>query len=378
VQQQLNRFAFITIMLSVGVVAGLALSGRMSWTTPGEAAPVVSSPAPQTRPAAASAAANALPDLSGIAEQALKVSVSIQSTVIQQINDPWMRMFYGNLAQSTPISGSGVIVSADGFILTNRHVVGDARGRVKVTLPDGVEKDAEIIGIDGVSDLAVVKVTAKDLPTLKWGDSSQIRVAQWVLAVGNPFQLSGTVTLGIVSTVNRSGASMGTYADFIQTDAAINPGNSGGALINARGELIGINTMIYSESGGNQGIGFAIPANMAQQVMKELIEKGEIVRGSIGLADGRYVDADTAEENGLGRNAGLVIISLYRNSSALAAGLTRYDLITKVNGQPIKDATQFSRLVYDAKVGSTLKLEVVRRGRKADVDVTVQKATGAR
>src|SRR6478735_996562 len=233
-QQQLNRFAFTTLLLSAGVIAGLTLSGRMStWTSPGMASPAPVPVSIQGRAATSTAAQSGgvLPDLSAIAEQALKVSVSIQSTVTQQINDPLFRMIYGNLSQQTPISGSGVIVSSDGLILTNRHVVGDARGRVKVTLADGVEKDAEIKGIDEVSDLAVVKVDGKGLPTLKWGDSSQIRVAQWVLAVGNPFQLTGTVTLGIVSTVNRSGASMGTYADFIQTDAAINPGNSGGALI---------------------------------------------------------------------------------------------------------------------------------------------------
>jgi S1-C subfamily serine protease len=376
--QQLNRFAFVTLFVTVGVIAGLTVSGRMSWTQPSAALPPPPPVATQTRPAANAAAGAALPDLSGIAEQALKVSVSIASTVTQRINDPFYRLLYGNLYQETPIDGSGVIVSPDGYVLTNRHVVGDVSAKVRVTLADGVVKPAEIVGIDAVSDLAVVKVDGKTLPTLKWGDSSQIRVAQWVLAVGNPFQLTGTVTLGIVSTVNRSGASMGTYADFIQTDAAINPGNSGGALINARGELIGINTMIYSESGGNQGIGFAIPANLAQQVMRELIDKGEVVRGSIGVAEMRHIDASTAEENGLGRVDGLIIMGLYRNSSAVAAGLRRYDIITKVNGQAIADPNQFARLVYDAKVGSTLKLEVARQGRKATVDVTVQKATSSR
>src|SRR5262249_55191150 len=159
--------------------------------------------------------------------------------------------------------GSGVIVRSDGVILTNRHVIGNAAADVRVTLPDGKDYPAKLMGIDEGSDLAVVKVEATKLGTLPWGDSGKLRVAEWVVAIGNPFQFTGTVTLGIVSTKSRSGAAMGAIGDFIQTDAAINPGNSGGALINARGELIGINTMIYSETGGYQGLGFAIPSNTA-------------------------------------------------------------------------------------------------------------------
>jgi S1-C subfamily serine protease len=354
------RFVFVLSMLSVGALGAIVLS----------------QPIQQTRPAAA-AAANGLPDLSTVAEQALKVSVSIASTVTQQVNDPWSRIFYGNLYQ-VPVSGSGVIVSKDGYVLTNRHVVGDGAGKIRVTLPDGVERAANIVGIDDVSDLAVVKVDGKNLPTLAWGDSSQLRVAQWVLAVGNPFQLSGTVTLGIVSTVSRPGSQVGTYSDFIQTDAAINPGNSGGALINARGELVGINTMIYSESGGNQGIGFAIPSNLAQQIMKELIDKGEVLRGTIGIASLRNIDADTSEANGLGRVDGVIIMALYRGSPAVRAGLQRYDIITKVNDQTVTDANQFLKVVYNAKIGSAVKLEVARGGRRANVDVAVVKLTGPR
>jgi S1-C subfamily serine protease len=328
---------------------------------------------PQSRPAptAAASTANGLPDLSSIAERALNVSVSIASTVTQQVNDPFFRYFYGTY--QTPISGSGVIVSKDGYILTNRHVVGDISAKVRVTLPQGGERPAQIVGIDDVSDLAVVKVDATDLPTLPWGDSGQLRVAQWVLAVGNPFQLSGTVTLGIVSTVNRPGSQVGAFSDFIQTDAAINPGNSGGALINARGELVGINTMIYSESGGNQGIGFAIPSNLAQQIMKELIDKGEVVRGSIGVASLQNIDADTAEYNGYGRIQGVLVGGIYARSAAARAGLRRLDIITRVNDRPVTDANVFLRTVYEAKVGSTLKLEIARRTGRATVDVVVEK-----
>jgi len=365
--REFNRFVFIALVLTTGVLGGLVLSGRMSLTAPSVAAPEP----PQTRPATTAAAATGLPDLSSVAERALNVSVSIASTVTQQVNDPFARLFYQTY--QTPISGSGVIVSKDGYVLTNRHVVGDISAKVRVTLPQSGERPAQIIGIDDVSDLAVVKVDAKDLPTLPWGDSSQLRVAQWVLAVGNPFQLSGTVTLGIVSTVNRPGSQVGAFSDFIQTDAAINPGNSGGALINARGELVGINTMIYSESGGSQGIGFAIPSNLAQQIMRDLIDKGEVVRGSIGIASLHNIDAATAEYNGLGRVDGVLIMGIYQRSPAVRAGLLKFDIITKVNDQVVTDANQIMRVVYNAKVGTTLKLEVSRRGQKAAVDVTVEK-----
>src|SRR4029079_9389849 len=187
--------------------------------------------------------------------------------------------------------GSGVVVTEDGYILTNNHVIGNAGAAVQVTLPDGKQLPAKIIGVDEVTDLAAVKVNAKGLTTLPWGDSDKLRVAEWVLAIGNPFQLSGTVTLGIVSTVRRRAEQVGAYQDFIQTDAAINPGNSGGALINARGELVGINTMIYSETGGYQGIGFAIPSNVARDIMQQLVDHGEVRYGYVGDLTVRLVDA---------------------------------------------------------------------------------------
>jgi S1-C subfamily serine protease len=368
-----NKFVFASLVLTVGILCGLVVSGRMSLTAPSIAGPEP----PQSRPAAiAAATGGALPNLSDVAERALKVAANITSTVNERVNDPFYRMFYGSdrVFQSQS-AGSGVIVSADGYILTNKHVIGSESAEIKVTLPDSVERPAKIIGIDEVSDLAVIKVDAKNLSTLPWGDSSQLRVAEWVLAVGNPFQLSGTVTLGIVSTVSRSGTQVGGFADYIQTDAAINPGNSGGALINARGELVGINTMIYTETGGYQGIGFAIPSNLAQSIWKELRENGEVVRGTIGLADLRYIDAATAEENRLGRVSGVLIVNLYRGSSAVRAGLRRIDIIAKVDGQPVTDSNQLLKIVYNAKIGSTLKLEVWRGGRATTVDVAVEKLT---
>jgi S1-C subfamily serine protease len=355
-----------------GFIAGLVVTGRFHATAPSVAAPTLTD---QARPASVPAslpASSALPDLSTVAERALKVSANISSTtVIRAPNDPISQLFYGGQAQRSQSVGSGVVVSADGYVLTNTHVIGNAGADIRVTLTDGKELPGKLIGIDEVSDLAVVKVDAQNLETLPWGDSSKLRVAEWVLAVGNPFQLSGTVTLGIVSTVNRSATQVGGYTDFIQTDAAINPGNSGGALINSRGELVGINTMIYTETGGYQGIGFAIPSNMARRIMEELKTNGTVPWGSIGGIRWIAVDRRLAQRNGFGDVTGAYVSSLYRNSSAYKAGLQPGDLVVAVNGEPVTDPGQIDRVVIGSKVGSTVKLEILRDGRKQTLNVPV-------
>ena len=234
-----------------------------------------------------------MPDLTNAAQLAIPSVPNISSTSVVRTpnspfaNDPFFRDFFGRdspfgyrdrLQQSL---GSGVVVSADGYVLTNNHVIGDERSEVSVTLSDKRELRAKIVGVDEATDLAVLKIDAQNLPVLAWGDSSKLKVAEWVLAVGNPFGvLNQTVTLGIVSATGRSLEGM-MYEDFIQTDAAINQGNSGGALINARGELIGINTAIFSQSGGSQGVGFAVPSNLAKHVMSELITHKTVRRGNI-------------------------------------------------------------------------------------------------
>jgi serine protease Do len=265
------------------------------------------------------------------------------------------------------------VVSSDGYVLTNTHVIGNAGAEIRVTLPDGQERPARIIGIDELSDLGVVKIEAEDLPTLPWGDSSRLRVAEWVLAVGNPFQLSGTVTLGIVSTVTRPGDQIGAVEAFIQTDAAINRGNSGGALVNARGELVGINTMIYSETGGNTGIGFAIPSNRARQIMTELIENGSVTWGSIGIEhmDALLINAAAARRYRLPAT-GVLVRGLSPNSSAFRAGLRPGDTIQRVNGETITDPSQIERLVIREQVGATIQLDVVKEdGRELALAVPV-------
>jgi Do/DeqQ family serine protease len=374
----LAKATFLTLVLSLGVVFGLVVSGRISGTQPATADPIVQQPQALPRAAGASAMAG-LPDLSPVAERAIQGSVNISSTQIyRQRNDPWMAFLfgqdpYGYTTQQAQSLGSGVIVSPDGYILTNSHVVGDVSAQIRVTLPDNRELPAKIVGIDKISDLAVVKVDAKGLTPLVWGDSSKLRVAEWVLAVGNPFAFSQTVTLGIVSAVNRHNPQLATYNDMIQTDAAINPGNSGGALVNARGELIGINTMIYSETGGYQGIGFAIPSNLAQKIMDELIKSGEVIHGSIGLGQLSTVDPTRAEAAGYGRLHGVLINDLYQGTSADRAGIQPGDIVTQFNGVDITDSAQLQGLIANSPVGSTVKIEVRREDKTLSMSAQVQK-----
>jgi len=380
--------ALLVVMLFVGFAGGLAVSGRGLLAGAGPQAagaqaqrpdtPETSTQAPPIGGRAVPAAGAGLPDLSAIAERALQASVNISSTQQIRIRDPFYELFYGTAPppQSRQSLGSGVIVSPDGYVLTNTHVIGnvaprDARTDIQVTLPNGQEVPATLVGTDEVSDLAVVKIDSANLQTLPWGDSSRLRVAEWVLAVGNPFQFSGTVTLGIVSTVNRSGAQVGAYADFIQTDAAINPGNSGGALVNSRGELVGINTMIYSETGGYQGIGFAIPSNDARRIMEELRANGRVTWGSFGRIHWVTLSRSDARQSGLGDVEGVLVYRIWQDASAATAGLRAGDVVVSMNGEPVRDAAELDRAIVGSRVGSTARLEVVRDGRTLTIDVPV-------
>jgi serine protease Do len=242
---------------------------------------------------------------------------------------------------------------------------------IKVTLSDKRDLPADVVGVDPDTDLALIKINARSLPTMPWGDSARLKVAEWVLAVGNPYQLSQTVTLGIVSATGRHNVGLAQYEDFIQTDAAINPGNSGGALINARGELIGINTAIYSQSGGYQGIGFAVPSNLARKVFGELQKYGEVRRGSIGYVEITPLTTQLAEQLGAPDTRGVVITGFARNSSAARAGLRPGDVIVTFNGKPVTDGSELSRAIQDSAIGSTVTFGVIRDGRQTDVKVPI-------
>jgi S1-C subfamily serine protease len=366
----IRKLLFIAGVLAAGFAGGLVVSGRMSLTSPSSALP----PIEQSRPAAfpAQPAPNGpLPDLTAVAERAIQASVNISSTQMVQV-DPWFQLFYGadSVRPQTSL-GSGVIVSADGYVLTNSHVVGNRGAQVSVTLANDRELDARVIGSDQLTDLALLKVEATGLTPLPWGDSSKLRAAEWVLAVGNPFAFSQTVTLGIVSSANRHDPQLATYNDFIQTDAAINPGNSGGALVNARGELVGINSMIYSQTGGYQGIGFAIPINLARQIMTELRNTGEIVRGSIGSLDLQTMNPQLAARARVSANRGVMIRNMYRNEPAYRAGLLPGDVITSVDGKEITEESQLERLVAAAPIGSTVKISYTRGTERRTTDVQI-------
>ena len=322
----------------------------------------------------------ALPHFSDVAERTVRAVTNISSRqVVQQRspfdNDRFFRYFFGDVPgmsgyREQPSLGSGVIVAADGYILTNAHVVGRNSRGVTVTLSDEREYDAALVGRDESTDIALLRIDATDLPTVPWGDSSQLRIAQWVLAVGNPFQLGQTVTLGIVSAVGRDNLGVARYEDFIQTDAAINPGNSGGALINERGELIGINTAIYSDSGGYQGV----PSNLARRIMDELVTHGEVRRGSLGLVDVRGLTPSLAQEVDAPNTLGVVVWQIHQNSSAARAGIEPGDVIRSINEQPVDDVASFGRLISDAEIGSSVTIEILRYGQPVELQVVVERA----
>jgi serine protease Do len=270
--------------------------------------------------------------------------------------------------------GSGVIATKDGYILTNNHVV-DGADEVKVALQDGREFTAKVIGRDPKTDVAVIKIDAKDLPAVPMADSDKVEVGDVVLAIGNPFGIGQTVTTGIVSATGRGGALGLDYEDFIQTDAAINPGNSGGALVDAEGRLIGINTAILSRSGGNQGIGFAIPANIARDVMGSLVKDGHVTRGYLGVMI-QDVNPALEKEFKLKDTHGALVSDVTPKSPAEKAGFQSGDLITEFNGKKVTDSRHLKLEVARTQPGETVPVNVLRDGEAKTLDVTVKELPG--
>jgi serine protease Do len=265
--------------------------------------------------------------------------------------------------------GSGVIVSSDGYIITNNHVV-DGAAEVQVTLPDKREFKGKIVGTDPRTDLAVIKVDARDLPYVPWGDSSKLQVGEYVLAVGNPFGLNSTVTLGIVSALGRGRMGITQYEDFIQTDAAINPGNSGGALVNTRGELVGINTAIFSQTGGYQGVGFAVPSSMAKPVSESLIKTGKVVRGYLGVGI-QDLTPELAKSFGLKDRKGVLVSDVADGSPAEHGGLKQGDVIIEYQGSAMEDPAALQRAVTGTPVGTKAKVKVLRDGQAKELTIVV-------
>ncbi len=293
-------------------------------------------------------------------------------------NDPFFERFFGPHMQPRRRAprkykemgqGSGFIISKDGYILTNNHVVGDA-DVIKVKLADGRVFKAKVVGTDPQSDVAVIKIKGKNLPTLPLGDSDKLDVGEWVIAIGNPFGLTQTVTVGVVSAKGRSRMGLTDYEDFIQTDAAINPGNSGGPLINIHGEAVGINTAIFSRSGGYMGIGFAIPINMAKAIEAQLIEKGKVVRGWLGVVI-QDIDEELARSFGLKDTQGALVSEVAQGSPADKAGIRQGDVIRKVNGQKVETVDELRNKIALTPPGTRVTIEVLRDGKPKRLEVVI-------
>jgi serine protease Do len=265
--------------------------------------------------------------------------------------------------------GSGVVVSSDGYIITNNHVVEKA-DEIRVTLLDKRTFKGTIVGDDPKTDIAIVKIDANSLPTLSWGDSDSLQVGEFVLAIGNPYGLSHTVTMGIISAVGRANVGIADYEDFIQTDAAINPGNSGGPLVNIKGELIGINTAIFSRTGGYQGIGFAVPSNMVRLVMDQLIQKGKVVRGWIGVTI-QELTPELSQKFGLKNTKGALVSDVMKDSPAAKSGIRRGDIITEFNRKEVKDVSSLRNMVAQSKTGNEITVKVLRAGRELTLRVVI-------
>lgn len=324
--------------------------------------------------------AQGLPSLAPVVKKVnpAVVNISTSGTVeVQQhpfFNDPFFRRFFGMpdmpLERQVSSLGSGVIVDAEeGYVLTNHHVIARA-DQIRVTLMDGRELDAEVVGSDEKTDVALLKIPAESLTEIPLANSDELEVGDFVVAIGNPFGFGHTVTSGIVSALGRSGLNRENYEYFIQTDASINPGNSGGALVNLRGELVGINTAIVSRSGGNIGIGFAIPANMAKSVMRQLIEFGEVQRGTLGV----YIQdltPELAKAMDLDVKSGAVVTQVIEGSAAAKAGIRNGDVIVAVDGKPVDGSVELRNRIGLLRVGEDIEITLLREGRRLTVEAEI-------
>lgn len=361
----------ILIMLAYGYFTGKDLPSIKPVVEFKEAAPV---PPASATPASGQASYAAAVEQAAPAVVNVFTSKLVTDRSLPLFEDPLFRRFFEERLpepqQRTESSlGSGVVVSSEGYILTNNHVI-EGADEIQIAFRDGTETVAKVVGSDPETDLAVLKVNAHKLPTVVIGKSDALHVGDVVLAIGNPFGVGQTVTMGIVSATGRSQLGISTFENFIQTDAAINPGNSGGALINAYGQLIGINTAIFSQSGGSQGIGFAIPLSLAKNVMEQIIKYGHAIRGWLGV-EVQDITAELAESFGLKNEKGVLIAGVLRGGPADKAGLRAGDIITEVNDEPMINGRTLMNSVAQILPGKRVKLEGVRNNKPFSVETDV-------
>lgn len=343
--------------------------------------PILGSVVPviESSEAVSSGSGNGVNNFSAAARLASPAVVSINTSKAPEIGqagtDPWFRFFFGEQGQTQPQAGlgSGVIVSPAGYILTNNHVIEEA-DQIEVVLNDGRKSAATVIGTDPETDLAILKVDLQELPVITLGDSDRLSIGEPVLAIGNPFGVGQTVTSGIVSALGRTQLGINTFENFIQTDAAINPGNSGGALVDIAGRLMGINTAIYSRSGGSMGIGFAIPTSTARSVMEAIVRDGQVTRGWIGV-EPQDLTPELAESFGLKAGSGVIITGVLQNGPAAKAGIKPGDVITAVVDRKVSNVAQLLSAVASLTPGTPAQLQVVRKTGSSSVEVTPGKRT---
>jgi serine protease Do len=359
------------------ILSALVVMGAVGAVAPAPKSAIAAAPIPTVGGGVPSLAPMLARITPGVVNIAVRGKVREQNPLLQ---DPFFRRFF-NLPQNqqtqereTQATGSGVIVdAARGYVLTNGHVVENAT-RIEVTTKDNRRFNAKLIGRDSDTDIAVLQIpTTNNLPAVPMGDSDRLQVGDFVLAIGNPFGLGQTVTSGIVSALGRSGLGIEGYEDFIQTDASINPGNSGGPLVNLQGECVGINTAILAPGGGNIGIGFAVPINMAHRVMDQLTRYGEVKRGRIGVAI-QDLTPDLAEAMKTGHTSGAVIARVEPGSPAERAGLHQGDLVVAVDGVPVRSGTQLRNMIGLTRIGGNVDLKIDRRGSERSVGVQVEAA----
>ena len=361
---------FFSQAVTVFVAAWFVIATlQPQWLAAPAPPPAVS--APLVLPAPQVSAAAQPGSLAAAVRRAAPAVVSINTSRITRhpfADDPWFRLFFGQQgSQSQSGLGSGVIMSADGYVLTNNHVVQEA-DHIEAVLADGRRANARVIGADPESDLAVLKIDLPDLPVMTPSDSDRIEVGDRVLAIGNPFGVGQTVTSGIVSALGRDQLGINTFENFIQTDAAINPGNSGGALTDEQGRLLGINTAIYSRSGGSLGIGFAIPVNVARQALQDIVQNGRVVRGWIGV-ESTALTPELAENLGAASAQGVIITGVLNGGPAARAGMRPGDVVTRINGQPIRTVAELRAGITALRPGTAATFTALRQGQNVEMQL---------